>query len=131
MRTLCARKRKRFVLTVMKEPVVDQNDRGHSFYDRDRSGEYARIVPTAASEEGIVAMYVHSLLFPNNSGSWLEGHPEIELFTIADAPLNTPGAIRQRPDSIVSCDKGVVVFRSLEECAGEAAAYFETLGCGQ
>ncbi|SUS07599.1 hypothetical protein DF3PB_470010 [uncultured Defluviicoccus sp.] len=119
------------VLRGVAHPVVHEHEGGHGLDDHDGARDDAGIMAAAGLELGARAGMIDRLLRLHDRRRGLEGGAENQLLAVGDAPLHAAGAVRGGAHAPAGGHESVIVFRSLQQRAGEAAADLEALGRGQ
>src|SRR5690606_35159457 len=115
------------VMRAVAHEVVDHDEVRHRLDDRRGAGKHARIVPPAAHEGRRLALEIDGLLLLEDGGGGLKGHAEDHVLAIGDAALHAARAVRARADAAVLALEKIVVLRSFQQRALEAAADLEAL----
>ena len=81
----------------------------HRFHDRNRSGDYAGIVPAFAFEEYCIAFSIHARLAAHQGGYRLECDVEQDILAVADTALQAAATVGDRADGVALFHIGIVV----------------------
>src|SRR6267143_2710237 len=92
--------------------MIAQYQRGHRFHDRHGAWQHTWIMAAARGEHRLLMRRSNGLLLVRNRCSWLKRDPEINVFAIADAALDTARIICRCPHFAAAHFKWIVVFRA-------------------
>ncbi len=90
--------------------MIGQYQQNHGFDHGDSTGQDAGIVPSAATQNDILAGLVDAVLIGQQGCDRFETHAEYDIFSIADAALYPSTVVCGRPDAATFSGKCIVVF---------------------
>lgn len=80
-------------LSVVEHEVVEEDEGGHGFDDRDGSRKYAGVMTAGGLDGGGVAVGVYSLLLLGDGGGGFECDAEVDFHAVGDAALDAAGVV--------------------------------------
>jgi hypothetical protein len=97
---------------LVPQGVIAENERGHCFHDRHSSGKHAGIMASPRRELTLLLGSGDGFLLKRDCSGWLECHPKINVFAIADPALYASGVVCSCPYFASPHFKWVIVLRA-------------------
>ena len=102
--------------------MVEYHHCSHRFHDGDGTGDYTRVVTAVCLEGGGLTFHIDGGLFLKNRGDGFEGHPEINVLSVAHTALDTAAVVGGCANLAFLVDKHVIEFTALPGGTGKAFA---------
>lgn len=103
--------------------MINDDQCSHGLDNGDGTGDNARIVPSAGSEDSRSSVVLSGFLWLGDSSRGFEADPEVDILSVGDTALDTSAPVcRGDEDTVVSLDEHVVVPAARDLGSTEAGA---------